>query len=159
MDARKLHRVNDDDEGRPRSLLLRPCVAQRRSAVLPVENSIAGQATNAGGRTFMQQSLGALLILSAAALASTVMAQDEGPPVSVDKAAYHVPVFRNDTIAVLRVNIPGHRSAGYHIHSQDQISVLVEEADQSAQCSAKRRRRRAATSAATSLSRPIRKRR
>ena len=51
----------------------------------------------------------------------------------VDKAAYHVPVFRNDLIAVLRVNIPSHRSAGYHIHSLDQISVLVEEADQSGQ--------------------------
>ena len=81
----------------------------------------------------MRQLLGASLFLGAAALASPVMAQDEGPPVPVDKAAYHVPVFRNDTIAVLRVNIPGHRSAGYHIHSQDQISVLVEEADQSAQ--------------------------
>src|SRR5215831_17166163 len=81
----------------------------------------------------MQQPLGALLILGAAPIVQQIMEQDEGPPVPVDKAAYHVPVFRNDTIAVLRVNIPGHRSAGYHIHSQDQISVLVEEADQSAQ--------------------------
>ena len=81
----------------------------------------------------MQQLFGALLILSAAALVSPVMAQDEGRPGPVDKAAYHVPAFRNDTVAVLRVNIPGHRSAGYHIHSKDQISVLIEEADQSGQ--------------------------
>ena len=81
----------------------------------------------------MQQLVGALLFLSAAALASPALAQDEGPSVPVDKAAYHVPVFRNDTIGVLRVNIPGHRSAGYHVHSQDQISVLIEEADQSGQ--------------------------
>jgi hypothetical protein len=86
----------------------------------------------------VQHFIGALLILGVATLVPSViakeaLAQEEGPPVPVDKAAYHVPVFRNDTIAVLRVNIPGHRSAGYHIHSQDQISVLVEEADQSAQ--------------------------
>ena len=73
----------------------------------------------------------ALLILGTVSLPAA--AQEEGPPVPVDKAAYHVPVFRNDLIAVLRVNIPSHRSAGYHIHSLDQISVLVEEADQTGQ--------------------------
>ena len=57
----------------------------------------------------------------------------EDPPVPVDKAAYHVPAFRNDHVVLLRVNIPAKRSVGYHIHSMDQISVLVEEADQSAQ--------------------------
>jgi hypothetical protein len=81
----------------------------------------------------MQHLLKALLFVGMAVLTPPATAQEEGPPVPVDKAAYHVPVFRNDMIAVLRVNIPGHRSAGYHIHSQDQISVLVEEADQSAQ--------------------------
>ena len=75
----------------------------------------------------------ALLILGAVTVSLPAAAQDEGPPVPVDKAAYHVPVFRNDLIAVLRVNIPSHRSAGYHIHSLDQISVLVEEADQAGQ--------------------------
>jgi len=65
--------------------------------------------------------------------AAPAMAQDEGPPVPVEKAAYHVPVFRNDLVTVLRVNIPSKRSVGYHIHSQDQISVLVEETDQAGQ--------------------------
>ena len=74
-----------------------------------------------------------LLILGAVTVSLPAAAQDEGPPVPVDKAAYHVPVFRNDLIAVLRVNIPSHRSAGYHVHSLDQISVLVEEADQTGQ--------------------------
>jgi hypothetical protein len=36
-------------------------------------------------------------------------------------------------VALLRVNIPPQRSAGYHIHSTDQISVLIEEADQAGQ--------------------------
>ena len=45
----------------------------------------------------------------------------------VDKAAYHVPHFATSRRLLLRVNIP-RRSAGYHIHSTDQISVLIEEA-------------------------------
>jgi hypothetical protein len=67
------------------------------------------------------------------ALMLPAAAQDEGPAVPVDKAAYHVPVFRNDYLTLLRVNIPSRRSAGYHIHSKDQVSVLIEEADQSGQ--------------------------
>jgi hypothetical protein len=98
-----------------------------------VENSIAAKATNVEGRNFMQHPLKAVLILGALTVALPASAQEEGPPVPVEKAAYHVPVFRNDLIAVLRVNIPSRRSAGYHIHSLDQISVLVEEADQSGQ--------------------------
>lgn len=79
----------------------------------------------------MRQLLAASLVVCALALPAA--AQDEGPAVPVDKAAYHVPVFRNDYLTLLRVNIPSHRSAGYHIHSKDQISVLIEEADQSGQ--------------------------
>ena len=67
------------------------------------------------------------------ALALPAAAQDEGLGVPVDQAAYHVPVFRNDYVALLRVNIPSQRSAGYHIHSADQISILIEEADQAGQ--------------------------
>jgi hypothetical protein len=81
----------------------------------------------------MRHLLEASFIVCALAFAPTALAQDEGPPVPVEKAAYHVPVFRNEYLTLLRVNIPGKRSAGYHIHSSDQISVLVEEADQSAQ--------------------------
>src|ERR1700716_3157426 len=75
----------------------------------------------------------ASLLVCALTPALPAAAQDEGPAVPVDKAAYHVPVFRNDYVALLRVNIPSHRSAGYHIHSTDQISVLIEEADQAGQ--------------------------
>jgi hypothetical protein len=81
----------------------------------------------------MRHLLEAALIVSTLAFAQAATAQDEGPPVPVDKVSYHVPVFRNDYVTVLRVNIPAKRSAGYHIHSSDQISVLVEEADQFAQ--------------------------
>ena len=80
----------------------------------------------------MRHLLAASLIV-AFAIVQPATAQDEAPAVPVSKAAYHVPVFRNDYVALLRVNIPAKRSAGYHIHAMDQISVLIEEADQSGQ--------------------------
>ena len=81
----------------------------------------------------MRHQLKIPLVLCAFALAQPATAQDEGPPVPVEKAAYHVPVFSNQFLSVLRVNIPSQRSAGYHTHSLDQISILVEEADQTGQ--------------------------
>jgi hypothetical protein len=81
----------------------------------------------------MRHLLEASVIIGALAFAPAAAAQDEGPPVPVEKAAYHVPVFHNEHLTLLRVNIPPKRSVGYHIHSSDQISVLVEEADQSGQ--------------------------
>ena len=81
----------------------------------------------------MRHLLEASLLVCALALALPAAAQDEGPGVPVDQAAYHMPVFRNDYVALLRVNIPSQRSAGYHIHSADQISILIEEADQAGQ--------------------------
>jgi hypothetical protein len=52
-------------------------------------------------------------------------AQVEGPPVPVEKAAYHWPVFRNEYVMVLRVNFPPGKGAGYHVHSLDQVGVIV----------------------------------
>jgi hypothetical protein len=80
----------------------------------------------------MRYLLAASLVVAFASM-QPATAQDEAPAVPVSKAAYHVPVFRNDYVALLRVNIPAKRSAGYHIHAMDQISVLIEEADQSGQ--------------------------
>lgn len=81
----------------------------------------------------MRHQLKILFILCALVPTQPAAAQEEGPPVPVEKAAYHVPVFSNQFLSVLRVNIPSQRSAGYHIHSLDQISILIEEADQTAQ--------------------------
>jgi hypothetical protein len=54
------------------------------------------------------------------------MAQQDPAAVPVEKAAYHWPVFRNDLVTVLRVYFPPGRGSNFHIHSTDQISVLVE---------------------------------
>jgi hypothetical protein len=77
----------------------------------------------------MTRVLSASLILAALALALPAAAQEEVPAVPVDKAPFHVPVFRNEYVALVNVYIPPGRVAGYHTHSLDQISVLVGDAD------------------------------
>lgn len=62
----------------------------------------------------------------ALALASPLAAQTEQPPVPVEQAAYHWPVFKNAHVMVLRVYFPPGRGSNYHIHSLDQLSVQVE---------------------------------
>jgi hypothetical protein len=77
----------------------------------------------------MTRLLNASLILAALTLALPAAAQEEASAVPVDKAPFHVPVFRNDYVALVNVYIPPGRVAGYHTHSLDQISVLVADAD------------------------------
>ncbi len=50
-------------------------------------------------------------------------AQLEDKPVRMDKAPFHIPVFENDTIMLLNVNIPPGHNSGYHIHDTDEVSV------------------------------------
>src|SRR5262245_34958358 len=47
-------------------------------------------------------------------------------PVPVEKAAYHWPIFSNDYIMMLRVYMRPGKGSNFHIHSNDQISILVE---------------------------------
>ncbi|TMB72479.1 MAG: hypothetical protein E6J54_09960, partial [Deltaproteobacteria bacterium] len=74
----------------------------------------------------MQRLLSGSLIVCALALALPAAAQVEHPPVPVEKAAYHWPVFSNEHVMVLRVYFPPGRGSNYHIHSLDHISVQVE---------------------------------
>ena len=64
--------------------------------------------------------------LPARARCMPMLAQDEGTPVPVEKAAYHWPIFSNDYIMMLRVYMRPGKGSNFHIHSIDQISVLVE---------------------------------
>jgi len=48
-------------------------------------------------------------------LAQPALAQLEDKPVPMDKAPFHIPVFQNDWIILLNVNIPPGRNTGYHI--------------------------------------------
>lgn len=74
----------------------------------------------------MQRSLFGVLSVGAFVLVQPAAAQTEPPPVPVEQAAYHWPVFKNDLVMVLRVYFPPGRGSNYHIHSLDQLSVQVE---------------------------------
>ena len=74
----------------------------------------------------MQRLSSGSLIICALTLALPAAAQVEHPPVPVEKAAYHWPVFSNEHVMVLRVYFPPGRGSNYHIHSLDQLSVQVE---------------------------------
>jgi hypothetical protein len=80
----------------------------------------------------MRPLIGATLAICTCALSCSALAE-EGAPVPVEKASYHLPVFRNDLVMLLDVYIPPGRSSNYHTHSLDQISVMVEPADQTGQ--------------------------
>ena len=57
-----------------------------------------------------------------AALAQPSLAQDDGPPVPIEQAPYHLPAFTNEYITLLNVTVPPGKNTGYHIHSNDSVS-------------------------------------
>ncbi len=71
----------------------------------------------------MRQGISASLFVLGCALAQPSFAQLEDKPVPMDKAPFHIPVFSNDYIFLLNVNIPPGRNTGYHIHYADSVSV------------------------------------
>ncbi len=71
--------------------------------------------------------------LAQLALAQLALAQLEDKPVAMDKAPFHIPVFQNDWIILLNVNIPPGRNTGYHIHYADSVSINLMPAAQTNQ--------------------------
>src|SRR5262247_3423525 len=65
--------------------------------------------------------------------AAPALAQLEDKPVAMERAPFHIPVFQNDYIILLNVNIPPGRNTGYHIHHSDSISVNLMPASQTNQ--------------------------
>jgi hypothetical protein len=74
----------------------------------------------------MRSLLKALLVVCLLAPIHPMLAQDEGPPVPVQKAAYHWPIFSNDYVMLLRVYMRPGKGSNFHTDSLDQISILVE---------------------------------
>jgi hypothetical protein len=74
----------------------------------------------------MRHVIGAAL---ACTLAQPATAQTEERGVPIVQAPFHLPVFKNDYLLVLNVNVPPKHNTGYHTHSNDSVSVNVEEAD------------------------------
>jgi quercetin dioxygenase-like cupin family protein len=95
-----------------------------------LKRSLAGKgiAANAtpSGEDHMRHLLKASFVVGLLAAMLPAVAQDEGPPVPVEKANYHWPVFRNDYVMLLRVYMAPGKGSNYHTHSLDQISILIE---------------------------------
>jgi hypothetical protein len=67
------------------------------------------------------------------ALAQPMSGQIEDKPVPMDKAPFHIPVFSNEYIILMKVNIPPGRNTGYHTHYADSVSVNLTPASQTSQ--------------------------
>ncbi|MBH97440.1 MAG: hypothetical protein CMM56_03205 [Rhodospirillaceae bacterium] len=65
------------------------------------------------------------LFVLAYAFIMSAHAQLENEPVAMDKAPFHVPIFTNDYITMLRINIPPGRDTGFHTHYFDSVSVNI----------------------------------
>ena len=81
----------------------------------------------------MRHVISASLFVLSCALAQPASAQLEDKPVPMDKAPFHIPVFSNDYLILLNVNIPPGRNTGYHIHYADSVSVNLTPASQTNQ--------------------------
>jgi hypothetical protein len=78
----------------------------------------------------LNRSLAALFVFALVwALPPAARAQDEGPAVPIEKAPWHLPVFNNDYVTVLKIDIPPGRNTGFHTHTTDSVSVNIEDAD------------------------------
>src|SRR5713226_6398816 len=77
----------------------------------------------------MRPVLTASLLAFACTLAAPAMAQNGEVGVPILKAPYHLPVFTNEYVTVLKIDIPPGRNTGYHTHSDDSVSVNIVPAD------------------------------
>ncbi len=61
------------------------------------------------------------------------MGQSEEAGVPILAAPYHLPVFTNQYVTVLKILIPPGRNTGYHTHTEDSVSVNIVPADRTNQ--------------------------
>jgi hypothetical protein len=73
--------------------------------------------------------LAPLVFVFACTLVVSVTAQNERVGEPILKAPYHLPVFTNEFVTVLKIFIPPGRNTGYHIHTEDSVSVNMVPAD------------------------------
>jgi hypothetical protein len=81
----------------------------------------------------MRHTNGALFIGLACALAQAPSTQAAERGVPIAQAPFHLPVFKNEYVLLLNVNVPPQRNTGYHTHTNDSLSVNIEEADMTSQ--------------------------
>ncbi len=77
----------------------------------------------------MKVVLRASLVVLVCIFAAPATAQDEEVGVPIVKAPYHLPIFTNEYVTVLKIDIPPGRNTGYHTHTEDSVSVNIVPAD------------------------------
>ena len=77
----------------------------------------------------MKLLLGALVVAVVSTLAVPAIAQREEVGEPILRAPYHLPVFTNEYVTVLKIFIPPGRNTGYHTHTEDSVSVNIVPAD------------------------------
>ena len=71
----------------------------------------------------MKRILSASLCVMTCAFVQTALAQLEDKPVLMNKAPFHVPIFSNEYVTMLSINIPPGRDTGFHTHFADSTTV------------------------------------
>jgi hypothetical protein len=74
-----------------------------------------------------------LLFVLVCAVVQPASAQVEDEPVPMENAAFHVPIFVNEYIILLSINIPPGRDTGFHTHFADSVSVNLSPASRTNQ--------------------------
>ncbi|OFW00344.1 MAG: hypothetical protein A3I61_07075 [Acidobacteria bacterium RIFCSPLOWO2_02_FULL_68_18] len=69
------------------------------------------------------------VVIALAGSAPSALAQGEEGAVPIEQAPYHLPVFTNEYVTVLKIEIPPQRDTGFHTHRRDSVSVNIEPAD------------------------------
>src|SRR4029077_7069089 len=77
----------------------------------------------------MRYLMATLCAAFACLLSQAAMAQEEVHAVPIEKAPFHLPVFKNEYVTVLKIDVPPHRNTGFHTHTIDSVSVNIEETD------------------------------
>src|SRR3989454_10686420 len=78
---------------------------------------------------FMRSVIAASLFVFICIFAAPAIAQHDEVGVPIVKAPYHLPVFTNEYVTVLKIDIPPGRNTGYHTHTEDSVSVNIVPAD------------------------------
>src|SRR5881296_2977255 len=78
---------------------------------------------------FMRSVIASSLFVFICIFSAPATAQHDEVGVPIVKAPYHLPVFTNEYVTVLKIDIPPGRNTGYHTHTEDSVSVNIVPAD------------------------------
>jgi hypothetical protein len=83
----------------------------------------------------MKQFISTALLVLASVFSMSAGAQSKDEPLLMHDAPFHVPIFANDDVIVMRINIPPGRDTGFHTHYADSVSVNLSPATRTNQVS------------------------